>query len=123
MKIYIAGRYDRHPEFRSYRARLEAIGHEVTSRWIDPTQHLAVALSDWQRATDDLEDLAGADIVLMFTGGTPGGAGRWVELGYALALGRPVWLIGTRENMFHQLPQIQFDSLEEAMHALRAARL
>lgn len=34
MKIYLASNYTRHPEMRVYAANLEALGHEITSRWI-----------------------------------------------------------------------------------------
>ena len=35
MKIYLAARYSRREELCGYRSELEAIGHTVTSRWLN----------------------------------------------------------------------------------------
>ena len=40
MKVYLAARYGRHPEMRKVRGDLEALGHSVTSRWINGTHEM-----------------------------------------------------------------------------------
>ena len=116
---YLAARFNRHPEMRGARDVLVAMGHTVTSRWID--QHggdqlesaaTAVLNSDPDSvahfALHDLEDISYADALISFTSADGGGrGGRHVEHGYALGLDKPVIVIGPRENIFHALPEVQ----------------
>lgn len=131
MRYYFAGRYSRHAELAAYRDRLcLAIPNTVvTSRWIDchngeleasytPEVLNADPAGCWKHGRDDLDDLMGADAIVSFTGGNPGGkGGRHVEHGWALALHNgealdrssqrwPLRLIvvGPRENIFHTHP-------------------
>jgi hypothetical protein len=98
---------------------LHALGHEVTSRWIDchagkylvsfTPEHLN---NDPEYccgvAIHDLEDLRAADTVISFTDEKGGGkGGRHVEFGVALALNKRLILVGPRENVFHTLPEIE----------------
>ena len=119
MNIYLAARYSRYPEMQGYAKDLEAMGHVVTSRWIlgdhevraDGKAETDAWAPRW--AQEDWEDLQCADCVISFTeapGDVPGRArgGRHVEFGAALALEKQVVVIGTRENVFHWLPQVIF---------------
>jgi hypothetical protein len=115
VKIYLASRYYRHPQMREYRAALAAIGHEVTSHWIDVGGDglTAAALgpnpdAGIPHAERDLEDIRAADAVMVFTGQPSTTGGMHVELGYALGLGRRAILVGPRENVFHCLPGIEW---------------
>lgn len=117
MKIYLAARYSRFPEMQGCRTILEAMGHTVTSRWINgdhdykgdqspSEQRVRFALEDW-------DDLMAADCVISFTEepGKAGGrnrGGRHVEFGAALALGKRVIVVGFRENVFHEMPAVEF---------------
>ncbi len=119
MKIYLAAQYERHDEMRGVRDVLQALGHQVTSRWID--QHggdaLEAATADQldkepekcaKFALADIEDLEAADTVMSFT--RPGGGGRGgrhVEFGYAIRGGKRLVLVGPREHVFHTLPQVE----------------
>jgi len=119
MKVYLAARYSRHDEMRGVRDVLTALGHEVTSRWID--QHggaLEASYTPEKLNTDpaecgvlgehDVADLAAADTVISFTSTNGGGkGGRHVEHGIALGMGKRVIVCGPRENIFHTLPQIE----------------
>lgn len=75
MRIYLAGRYGSHPEMRRYRDQLAALGHRVTSRWIEGTHDEradALGLTDPVTrdrfyATEDIEDLMAADCSIHFT--------------------------------------------------------
>jgi nucleoside 2-deoxyribosyltransferase len=110
MKIYIAGRYSRRDEFREVAKQLIAMGHEVTSRWLqedEPLQsHMGDHTPEWYAHTAliDLADINEAAAVLFFAEdpkvGTPRG-GRHVEFGYALAKGKFIFVIGPEENVFH----------------------
>jgi hypothetical protein len=120
MKIYLAARYSRHKELQEYAKRLEALGCEITSRWIhgnhqvddrglsqeaDPTLRIRLA-------REDFNDVDRASMMISFTEeprGTSSRGGRHVEFGMALASGHsPNVVIGHRENVFHCLPQVQF---------------
>lgn len=118
MKIYLAARFSQHPEMQGVRDVLTAMGHEVTSRWIDlhngeqPHSILGQQLNDDPSAHEfiglnDLEDLEAADAVISFTVVGGGKGGRHVEFGYGLALMRRMILVGPREHAFHCLPCVE----------------
>lgn len=119
-RIYLAARYSRHPEMRGVRDVLEALGCEVTSRWIDMhggvlTQSIGPGRlnADPERACPfaeaDLDDLRLADTVISFTSADGGGkGGRHVEFGVAVGLGKRLVLVGPREHVFHTLPSIEW---------------
>lgn len=130
-RIYLAARYSRNPEMREVRDRLEAAGHEVTSRWIDQhggeleesftPEKLAVDPGFCARyARKDIDDLMAADVVVSFTGKGGGGkGGRHVEFGVAYALGKACVLVGPRENVFHCLVEVGVvDDVETLLIAL-----
>ena len=138
MIIYLAARYSRRLELCGYRAQLQERGHQVPARWLNGGHQTgsdgaplgetgerkfesghpdADHLRD-KFATDDLEDVASADMLIAFT--EPPRAnlaslrGRHVELG--IAIGRHVTgvspgriaVIGPRENLFCWLPFIEY---------------
>lgn len=79
-------------------------GFEVTSRWLKAPDELAD-----EHARKDLADIAAADVLLAINPSDwidKGTGGRHVELGYALALGIPIVLLGSRSNIFHHLSSI-----------------
>ena len=111
MRIYLAATYARHPEMRRYRDSLDTMPGRpvrVVSTWIegeysdalDPVKDPRLA---WKLAQRDLEDLDRADAVIAFTeaGSSSSRGGRHVEFGYALASGKPIYVIGPRENIFY----------------------
>src|SRR5665213_593494 len=101
MKIYIACAYPLRDEAISVMHWLESQGHHVTSRWLrqlDDEGPIA--------AVDDLADVTSADLLLALNPEEwrkSGTGGRHVELGYALALGKQIVLVGVRTNVFHHL--------------------
>ncbi len=119
MIAYLAARYSRNEEMRGVRDVLEALGHTVTSRWIDkhegkleesftPEALTANPESCSVFASDDMYDLATADTVISFTSADGGGkGGRHVEFGMALAFYKRIIIVGPRENIFHTLPLIE----------------
>jgi hypothetical protein len=117
--IYLAARYNKHPEMQGVRDVLQAMGHTVTSRWID--QHGGDQLESATHAQlnsqseacavygqHDIEDIEAAETVISFTYPDGGGkGGRHIEFGYALAKGKRMILVGPRENIFHTLPEVE----------------
>jgi hypothetical protein len=123
MKLYLAARYDRLAEMADLAIRIRGLGHEVTSRWIEGHGH-----PDADSARYDLTDVTVADGLVLFTEepsaqmpfATRGG--RHVEYGYALRAGKQMFIVGPRENIFHQLPDVEVLPDANALLA-RLARL
>lgn len=123
MRIYIAALYGRMLEMRTYAADLRAMGHVVTSRWVDG-EEIGKSLDD--AANMDLQDLAGAVCCLSFTqpeGSANTGGGRHTEFGLALAYDLMCVIVGDREQVFHHLPEvIHFPTWDEARTYFREHR-
>lgn len=110
MNVYLAARYERRAEMFVLSLELQRYNITVTSRWINgshdegdndlPTSTIA------RFAQEDIEDLKRADVLVFFAEKTRGRGGRHVELGYALALERPVIIVGGHEHIFSYLPEI-----------------
>lgn len=105
--VYIAARYDDRLEMVEWANALKAMGHEVSSRWLDGSHDVANSDDDRERfAQEDYEDVAFSEVVLVNSPrsrfGT-GRGGRHVEFGIALAARHKIILIGERENVFHWL--------------------
>lgn len=98
MRIYVAGPYVARESLLQTKSEIEAHGHEVTSRWLlGSHDDLAPIIC----ATDDLEDIERADALILFLDRGPGSrGGMYVELGYAIAKGKKVILVGERTNVF-----------------------
>jgi nucleoside 2-deoxyribosyltransferase len=111
MKIYLASRFDRGHELRTYRDELRQIGLTVTSRWLDGhgLDDQNAVYTDETLATfalDDLEDIKQSQVMVAFTEQRSIGymsGGRHVEAGYALALGIPLIIVGPAENIFYRM--------------------
>jgi hypothetical protein len=121
MKVYLAARYSRNDEMRGVRDVLQALGYEITSRWIEDlggkygqgsftAEQLNGDPEYCERvARRDLEDIENADTVISFTSAENGGkGGRHVEYGLALGLGKRLVIVGPRENVFHTLPAVEW---------------
>lgn len=129
MIIYLAARYTRRLELCGYRAQLQALGHQVPARWLNGGHQLdnngrplgengelmfetgapEVDHFRWRFAQDDFEDVSAADLLVAFTEEPRSGnsrGGRHVELGIALGQGKPVAVVGPRENVFCWLPRV-----------------
>jgi nucleoside 2-deoxyribosyltransferase len=134
MLIYLAASYLRHPEMRTCRDQLEAMGHKVTSRWIEGEEIEAddgtigamntVSPRSLERfAKSDIEDIEKATCMISFTDGAAARGGRHAEFGYALALGLAMIVVGPREHIFHYLPEVEhFETWDMALVMLHRSR-
>lgn len=118
MKIYLAARFSLRPLMQEVAAALRGRGHEVTSRWID-TDHRWDG-EDRERASllaqEDAEDIDEADALVLFT--PPGRRGGCnCEFGIAAGLGKWLYVVGPRQNVFHA-HAIAFDTWDEMVDAL-----
>ena len=128
-KVYLAAKYDRRDEMREHRERLKEVGIAVTSRWLDEQGSLDGNMDDKdeefyiETANVDLEDVCAANCLIFFAEDPRVGVrrgGRHVEFGYAYALGKPVHVIGCKENVFHYLEGVyHYSSLDEFIKEYR----
>lgn len=121
MKVYFAAPYAARDVVAGHVDDLDALGLGVKccSSWLTETQPIdagttgaATSLEERvvnEHALADLEDVRAADVLVVFTAASLGleleetaSGGRHVETGYALALGRPVVVVGEAENIFHR---------------------
>lgn len=131
--FYLAARFGRRDELNSYRLLLAEHGYTVTSRWLTQHQKLdlqapGASYSEDERrafALQDYIDVTRASHLVAFTedpnDNAPGGrrGGRHVELGVAIALGKTVYIVGPRENVFCFLPGITcFDNFNQLLEVL-----
>lgn len=132
MKVYLAARFSRANELLGYRSELMEHGIEVTSRWLlgehewSGTDDDALTVDESRQcATIDIADIDAANVVVCFTEAPrsgPSRGGRHVEFGYALARGKPIVVVGHRENVFYCLDGAVFvSSWPEAKHFLLTA--
>lgn len=109
MKIYIAHNFAARLELREHLVPfLTRLGHEVTSTWITDDSHVD-KLNAKQSALIDLSDIDRADALVLYVdqfGDSPG-KGKFLELGYAIAKGKRVYLWGKDDSsVFYHLPQV-----------------
>lgn len=116
ISAYLAAPYSWKEQIRAHAAQLSDEGWRVTARWVheaDPGS-ISFAARDAAQleeyAIRDLSDIDDAELFVFFSldpeVATPRG-GRHVELGYALARGKRIIVVGPRENIFHHLPQVE----------------
>lgn len=107
MRIYLASGFNWRHNFRTLAKNIEAKGHTVTSSWIYIDERPERSHPFWDEfakaiAASNLIDLLRSDALVIDTRGmrpdNNGGADS--ELGFALAKGWPIYLIGPKRNTF-----------------------
>lgn len=109
MNIYLAARFSLASRMRWRRADLRQYGYEVTSRWIDYDTRPDLPSNCEMISSKDLEDIEKADLVIVDALQSSTRGGLHTELGYALGLGKEVWVIcyGTSDdNVFFWAPHV-----------------
>src|SRR6185503_10407969 len=96
MRIYLAHNFNARWWLRDYIKLLEGLGHIVTSSWIIDDSHCESGHSRETSAIADFNDIQAADTLILFTDqyGEKQGKGKFMEFGYALALGKRVFIHG-----------------------------
>jgi nucleoside 2-deoxyribosyltransferase len=135
MKVYLASWFSSKNERKKQAEELNALGIGVTSRWLDekakPDSNMNEFDAKYLRDTAimDLNDIRNCDVFVLFTVDPNDGpchrrGGRHWETGYAYGIGKPIFVVGPKENIFHHLPFVgQVDTWEEAKEALVANSL
>ena len=88
MRIYVATKWERRDRAKGLIQQLIAAGHTITYDWTAQEQDSP------RQAVADLHGVATADVVVILAEEDLPYRGTYVELGVALALDIPVWLIG-----------------------------
>lgn len=117
MRIYVCARSEDIEIARAARDSLKTQSHVVTSRWLNGLVGLGAVPTPGKGNDDlraaaymDLEDIDQSDLVLAInpkSAHRTGTGGRHVEVGYAIARGKPVLIVGERENVFHHHPLVR----------------
>lgn len=106
--IYIAAPWAKKELAGNVRDKVVAAGIEVTSRWIDfpGDSHDPMVLRE--EAYNDWDDVLTADGFLLLNLQKRGEetSGKAVETGIALAVGKPVFMVGDRSNIFQYCDEV-----------------
>lgn len=116
MKIYIAG-HNQDIALEIANAIADSTEYTVTSSWLykpfHPTNHHTVD-ERIAIATEDYLDIDRSDALLIISSHKRVPGGKFVEVGIAIGQGKPVYLIGNRENMLMWHPNVtQYDSIDD----------
>ena len=117
LRVYIAAPYPTRADVKNIALDLRRTGIAITSRWIFEDDAL-----DDKAARRDLTDVARCDVLIAYNPSgweNTGTGGRHVELGYAIALMKPIILVGARSNVFHQLSDITFTEKDDLIDTIR----
>jgi nucleoside 2-deoxyribosyltransferase len=115
MKFYVAA-YNQ-DEARAVGEQLKAAGHTLTSSWLGETLVPETDLCQGAKqeiATRCVKEVLAADVLVLLASPRRVPGGKFVEVGTAIASGKPVYVLGHRENMlmWHPLVSI-FASVED----------
>mgnify|MGYP001594002866 CR=1 FL=1 len=111
MKIYVAGNRHDIPRIQHLMAKIEQMGHTITHDWTEQSKGLdaeAYSTSELARkAVEDIEGVRKAELVVALLDQDLIYRGALGEVGAALALGKPVAIIGEqRQFVFFYHPSV-----------------
>lgn len=122
MKLYIAGHSQERA--RSVAKLCSEAGHEITSRWLEEDFSKTPTYTDDDRekiAGIDVDDVMAADALVLLPSPRRIPGGKFVEVGVAIGVGIPVYILGHRENMLmhHRLCSC-FSSAEDFLKTVES---
>lgn len=125
MKLYLAAPWKDRASIAEIAGKLEAQGHSITKKWWeveDVPEGTAKAPEVLrQQAQDDMDGVVRADLVLVIN--TAKSEGKATEQGIALALNKPILIVGKRgefsANVFHYMLNYNWvETVDEALKVL-----
>ena len=130
MRVYLSSPYWMRCRLELYAQDLARAGHYVTSRWIRGFyDEYYVGPLEGEEARENLEDIRAADVLIVVTPLDHDGyydtrGGHHFESGYALALGKRIFLVGDPTHIFHSLPGVRWfaDWSQKVLDALEPAQ-
>jgi nucleoside 2-deoxyribosyltransferase len=115
MRVYLAAPFTERAFATLIAKSLEQTANiGCTSRWLFSESDMS---DTWAR--NDLEDIRSAHALVALNAETwanKGTGGRHVELGYALAIEKPICLVGVRTNIFHYHSAVYVIGWHDAMN-------
>jgi hypothetical protein len=124
MKVYLAAAFRRQEEITNIAVRLTDKGLIITSRW------LYVKKERLENAFMDIEDVRRSDVLVRFTDKVNSNlvatqlisGARHFETGLAWERGIPIIVVGGKQNLFDDFPNItHVDSIDELEKVLGVA--
>ena len=121
-RAYIAAPWELQAEAKQLGEFLTHAGVTTAADWLNASTNTYTEV--W--AERCLRDVRHADLVIAFNPEEferAGTGGRHVEVGYAIALAKPIIVVGARTNIFHSLRRIELVAIDGDMvtNILRAA--
>lgn len=123
MRVYLAAPWVDRVKASALATQIEEAGHTITHRWWDVEDTPGTYPSNVDDpyyedcAIDDFQGVVTADVVVVLN--SCKSEGKAAETGIAIALLKPVVVIGVRSHIFHYLPNVQMvESAEEALGRL-----
>lgn len=115
MRFYVAAHSQE--EARKVADLLKAAGHTICSTWLHEDYKRTTEYTGEERraiANKDAMEVANSDAIMLLASPYRVPGGKFVEVGVAIGLGKPVYVLGHRENMlmWHDLVR-QFNSAED----------
>jgi len=124
MRIYVSASFVAQKRLRPVRDALWAMGHIVTSSWLDETEQPAGmprAAFMGKLGVKDIAEITEADLLINDLGEPSTTGGRDIE--YGIALGRhqrcQVWIVGVPRAPFHYLADRIFPDWDKALKAAK----
>ena len=109
MKLYVIAKFEERHHARQWMQILERAGHTITYNWCEAQQYTQ------EQAVLDFEGVKAADAVVFVSERNLRYCGALVEMGMALALGKPVYMTGHALDttcIFTLLPGVRYDADE-----------
>ena len=106
VNIYIAGAFESQARLKPLRDRVQALGHEVVSTWLDEGSLLPPTPEEsWAYAIRDLGEVRVCDLLILDTFDVNERGGREFEAGVAFNGGATLGVlrVGPSRNVFHEL--------------------
>lgn len=116
-RIYVAGKWQDRKTISEIMTNMLSLGHKITCDWTDheyPTENIEAKLMDY--AIADIQGVIDCEVFIFYAVKFFDYRGALVEMGAALALGKPVYIIGKAINgcIFINHPLVtMLDSLEQ----------
>jgi hypothetical protein len=120
MKVFVSGKVGDSEVVEELGKELRSLGHEITFDWTT-IDHLRPYETNAEASTDaaelEIEGVRSAEVLVLVAHAR--GVGMYVELGAALALGKPVLALvsGEAPTMFLFHPQVRIYSDKKALVA------
>lgn len=121
MWFYIAS--DNAAKAREAKNIIEALDHDVSSTWHNQDMKRTAEFTPEERAeiaSNDVQDIQLSGAMILLASDDKVAGGKFFEAGLAFGLGKPVVIVGRRENMLLWHPGIEaFDTVEDAVMSFK----